>query len=408
MPSASDAKRAFVALVATTALQVYASLAATAASVLAPEIAQAFAIAPKWIGVFVGLVYAGAMLASLACGGFIERFGAIRVSQAGVALCAAGTLAVAGAPGSAIGLLIAAALMIGVGYGPITPASSHVLIRTAEPSRLALTFSIKQTGVPAGAALAGAVLPAATLVIGWRSSLIVAAFAGLAVAAAAQPTRKSLDAERRPGRSLSPANILEPLSIVWRSRTLVELALVSFIYAGMQVCLTSFLVVYLTESLGWSLVGAGFALTAATLGGVAGRIVWGSVADRVLPPRRVLGTIGIAAAFCGIALAAATPAWPKAALIALAVFFGATAIGWNGVQLAEVARHAPKGAAGAVTGATAFITFAGVVAGPPIFALVAASTGSYRIGFFAFAALSGLCGALLSGVRRPHRARSFE
>ena len=168
MPSPSDAKRAFVALAATTALQIYASLAATATSVLAPEIAQTFAIAPKWIGVFVGLVYAGAMIASLACGGFIDRFGAIRVSQAGVVLCAAGTLAVALAPHSAIALLTGAAVMIGVGYGPITPASSHVLIRTAEPSRLALTFSIKQTGVPAGAALAGAALPAAALAIGWR------------------------------------------------------------------------------------------------------------------------------------------------------------------------------------------------------------------------------------------------
>jgi hypothetical protein len=81
MPFSSDTKRAFVALAATTALQVYASLAATAPSVLAPEIAQTFAIAPKWIGVFVGLIYAGAMVASLACGGFIERFGPIRVRK---------------------------------------------------------------------------------------------------------------------------------------------------------------------------------------------------------------------------------------------------------------------------------------------------------------------------------------
>ena len=53
-----------VALAATTAIQIYVSLAATATAVLAPEIAQAFDVAPKWIGVFVGLVYVGAMLAS--------------------------------------------------------------------------------------------------------------------------------------------------------------------------------------------------------------------------------------------------------------------------------------------------------------------------------------------------------
>ena len=68
--------------------------------------------------------------------------------------------------------------------------------------------------------------------------------------------------------------------------------------------------------------------------------------------------------------------------------FGATAIGWNGVQLAEVARHAPAGQAGTVTGASGFVTFAGVVIGPPTFALLAAVTGSYRVGFVAFGSLS--------------------
>ena len=400
----TDAKRALAALAATTALQIYASFAATAPSVLAPEIAQAFAIAPKWIGVFVGLIYAGAMLASLACGGFIERFGAIRVSQTGVAVCALGTLTIALAPNSLIALMIAAALLIGFGYGPITPASSHVLIRTAPPSRLALTFSIKQTGVPAGAALAGAALPACALLVGWRFSLLAAALMGIAVVAAAQPVRAGLDADRGRRGSLSPAAILRPLAIVWRSRTLIELALVSFIYAGTQVCLTSFLVVYLTESISWSLVGAGFALTAATLGGVVGRIAWGMVADRVLPPRSVLGVIGIAACLCSGVLAAATPAWPTVALVVTVTLFGATAIGWNGVQLAEVARHAPPGAAGAVTGATAFITFSGVVAGPPTFALLAVLTGGYRIGFAVFALLSGASGLFLIRTRRRGRA----
>jgi MFS family permease len=76
-----------------------------------------------------------------------------------VVLCVAGAVLLALAPDRAVALLILSALCIGVGYGPITPASSHVLIRTAKPSDLALTFSIKQTGVPAGAAVAGAILP---------------------------------------------------------------------------------------------------------------------------------------------------------------------------------------------------------------------------------------------------------
>ena len=50
---------------------------------------------PSLVGVFVGVVYAGSMAASLASGMFIERHGPIRVSQVCVLLCAAGALLVA-------------------------------------------------------------------------------------------------------------------------------------------------------------------------------------------------------------------------------------------------------------------------------------------------------------------------
>jgi MFS family permease len=153
-------------------------------------------------------------------------------------------------------------------------------------------------------------------------------------------------------------------------------------------CLTSFLVVHLTESLRFSLVAAGLALTSATLGGVAGRIGWGYVADRWLAPRVVLATIGFLAGVCGALMAIATAAWSPLSIAVLAALFGATAIGWNGVQLSEVARLAPPGRAGKVTGATGFVTFAGVVIGPPSFALLSSATGSYRIGFAAFAGAS--------------------
>ena len=65
-----------VALAITLAIQIYTAVAATATSVLAPEIGRDLGIAPKLVGVFVGIVYAGSMAASLASGMFIERHGA--------------------------------------------------------------------------------------------------------------------------------------------------------------------------------------------------------------------------------------------------------------------------------------------------------------------------------------------
>jgi len=397
------ARTAAIALAITLAIQMFTALAATSTSVLAPVIGRDLAIAPKLIGVFVGIIYAGSMTASLASGMFIERYGAIRVSQVCVLLCATGALMVAGGtvlPGTAILALAVAPLVIGFGYGPITPASSHVLARTAPPSRMALTFSIKQTGVPAGAALAGAMLPLLDLQIGWRATLTLVATAGIAIALAAQIVRAMLDTGRRPAPMPSFARIVAPLRHILRTPVLAELAIVAFVYAALQVCLMSFLVVYLTESLGYSLVAAGLALTVANLGGIVGRILWGAVADFHVAPRTLLGLIGLAAGACAWSTAAFGADWPIAAILVLCSLFGATAIGWNGVQLAEVARNAPADEVGAITGAAGFITFGGVVTGPPAFALIAALTGGYRTGFAVFGGLSIGCGLWLLARNR--------
>jgi len=161
-----------VALGATLAIQVYTSLAGAAAAVLAPEVAADLSVPSRWIGGYVGLVYFGAMSASLLCGAYLARYVAIRVSQACVALCALGIAGTALAQPGWLPAVAAAAVVLGLGYGPITPASSHILARTTPASRMSLVFSIKQTGVPAGAALAGAVLPAAALAFGWLGARI--------------------------------------------------------------------------------------------------------------------------------------------------------------------------------------------------------------------------------------------
>jgi MFS family permease len=390
----SSAGTAAIALSATLAIQVFTALSGAAIAVLAPEIARDFGVPAKLVGVFVGLLYVGSMTASLASGHFIARRGAIRVSQLCVLLCAAGILMIALLPSSAAAMLAVAPLIIGLGYGAVTPASSELLARTARPDRLALTFSIKQTGVPGGAALAGAVLPALTVAIGWRPALLWVAACGVVIAALAQPTRRRLDVIAA-DRPFSLAGLMAPLRVVLRDRRLAELSVVGYIYAAMQMCLMSFLVVYLTEALQYPLIAAGLALTTANVGGVAGRIAWGAIADHWIAPRRMLGFIGVATGVCAFAAANFSAAWPHAALLAVAALFGATAIGWNGVQLSQVARHAPPGQAGAITGASGFITFAGVVSGPPLFALLAAITDGYRTGFVVFGVLCLLCGAAL-------------
>ena len=86
--------------------------------------------------------------------------------------------------------MILGALLLGLGYGPATPASSMILARAAPPHLLALTFSIKQTGVPLGTAIAGAAVPALVLALGWQG-------AALAIGAACAVCAAAFDADPR-------------------------------------------------------------------------------------------------------------------------------------------------------------------------------------------------------------------
>lgn len=344
------------------------------APVMAPAAAPALGVSPAAVGYFVTAAYLGSMIGTVTAGSWVTRLGPIRVSQIGLALCCGG-LAL-GASGT-LPLVLAGALLVGLGYGPATPASSVILARAAPAGRLALTFSIKQTGVPLGTAIAGAAVPALVLGLGWQGAALAIGLACALAAALIAPVRARYDGSRDPSAPVSLRAVLAPIVLVLRSRALLEISLVSFVYGGVQITLVAYLVTFLTDSFALSLVLAGFVMAASQLASVAGRIAWGLFADRVATRRATLGMLGLGMGATALLALAAGPHWPLWALFAFAMAFGATAVGWNGVFLAEVARLAPKDRIGDATGGSAFFTFLGVVVAPLAFNAALGATGSY-------------------------------
>jgi len=270
------------------------------------------------------------------------------------------------------------ALFIGAGYGPITPASSHLLIKTTPPEKLSFVFSIKQTGVPLGGMIAGALVPSLDIAIGWQLTFISSGVACLLCAWAVQPLRAGLDDDRDP--TVKPslvASVVQPLRLIFEHPGLRALSTTSFLFAVCQMSLMAYLVTFLFEDLGWSLVAAGAALTVAQAGGVTGRILWGYVADRWLSPTMMLIVIALLLTAGAVGTALLRPDSSSWILFPVLVVFGASAIGWNGVFLAQVARLAPAGQASVATGGTLCITFLGVVLGPPLFGVLAGILKSY-------------------------------
>ena len=399
-PAATTPPSAWWSLTVTTAIQAMVSMALLTLPAMAPAVARALAVPSTLVGAYVALCYFAAMLSSLVGGTLVRRRGAIRVSQLGLGLCAVGLAlcALPWLPAVALG-----ALCIGAGYGPITPASSHLLALTTPAHRMSLVFSIKQTGVPAGGMLAGALVPGLSLWLGWQGTLLAVAGVCALCAALAQPLRAALDADRQPAQPLALQALFKPIGMVLGQPSLRALAACSFLFSAVQVSTTAYMVTYLNESLGMTLLAAGAALSVSQLAGVVGRIAWGAVADRGLGPRNTLMLLATLMMAGSVLTALLQPHWPTLLIWAIVALLGASAIGWNGVYLATVARQAPPGQAGVATGGTLLFTFMGVVCGSPAFGALAGASGSYRIAFAALALPAALALGLL--VWRAAQAR---
>ncbi|MEQ4616494.1 MAG: MFS transporter [Corticimicrobacter sp.] len=389
-----------ISLIVTLAIQVLASMAALTVPVLAPAASQDIGLSATLVGVFMAIVYAAAMFSSLASGGLIARYGAIRTSQLCLLSCGVGLACVAVGQ---VGAMVLSAVLIGLGYGPVTPASSHILARTTPAHRMGLIFSLKQTGVPLGGVMAGLLIPGLVLLWQWQGAALAAGLACLVVAALAQPIRADFDADRSPAHRLGIGGVFRPLQMVFEHRRIRNLALCTFFLSAMQLCLTSYLVTYLTGSYGVALVTAGLVHAASQTAGAVGRLLWGWVADRSRAPDLVLALLAFAMAGASLLTALFRPDWPLAIVIVVSMVFGGTAIGWNGVYLAQVAQLAPKGMAGQMTGGTLFFTYFGVVLGPPAFAGLVSATDSMAAGFAGIGVVILAVGCVLLYVRQAEK-----
>lgn len=380
-------------LAVTLAIQAMVSMAMLTVPAVAPAFADRLGVPVSLLGVYVALLYMGAISASLMSGQAVHRYGAIRVSQAGLVICALG-LSLVLLP--SVPAVVAGAFLIGLGYGPITPASSHLLAASTPAHRAGLVFSIKQTGVPLGGMLAGAVAPPLALRAGLEAAIAVVLFCCLLFAFIAQPLRAGHDADRVPGAALQPKGLLRPLRLVLAQANLRRLAATSFVFSGVQLCLAAYLVTYLHTELHYSLITAGIALSIAQVGGVVGRIIWGYIADRFLGATRTLIALSLIIAGSAVATGMLTEHSPLLLVMALVAAFGASATGWNGVYLASVARLAPQGMAGTATGGALSVTFLGTLVLPATFGLLSDAVGSFGAGYALTAIPVLLCGVMLS------------
>jgi predicted MFS family arabinose efflux permease len=277
---------------------------------------------------------------------------------------------------SSIPALVVTSVMVGFAMSINLPAAAHLLFRFSPPQHRNLIFSLKQTGVPLAWALMALIAPAVTLAWGWRWALALVLVSALTTLFAMQPARERWDDDRRPELPVR-ARVFEGVMLVWRMPALRWLCVAAFGMAFVQLCVSTFTVIMLVEEAGYTLVGAGLMLSVSQMAGVLGRIGWGWLADRTGDSLGVLQWLaGGMLGSCGL-IVFLQPDWPVPVTALLFAVFGVTAIGWNGLYTAEVARCSPPGQVSTATGGAMVWNFGGILAGPTAFTLVYGQIGSY-------------------------------
>ena len=378
------------------ATQIVGTLAALLPPAIAPAIAAGHDLPVIVVGSQTSLIFVGMVTALTFGTNLSPRWGGCRAIQFGMLLMAIGAaLATAGH----VWLLVLASVLIGFGYGFVTPSNTRILRRFTPVKNRNMMFSIVQSGVPLGVLLAATAGPAITVAIDWQAALWACAGLCLALALILQPGRATWDSDRQPALPLA-ANPITPLRVMWSVPPLRMLALAGGTLACGQVVIHSYTVAMFYEQLSMPLVQAGLMLTVAQVGAVLARPFWGWLADRT---RDCLGVLMVLSAFMSLMSLGATTlglGWPIAAIYVLFFLFGATASGWHGAYLGEVAKLAPADNVSPATGGSLIIIHLSSIITPVAFAGLFVLNHSYSLSFGMLVLPSLASIALLGAARR--------
>lgn len=376
---------------------------------LAPVVSGMVGAGDELVGHLAALSIAGSMAFMLAGTPIIRRLGSIRSLQLGTLVAGLGVLLLL-SPGYAG--VIAATVLMGVGYGPSSPAGSDVLQRFAPARHRSLIFSIRQAGVPLSGVAAALLLPRLYEGLGWGAVILSSLALALLGIAAVEPLRARIDAPRDRtarvtfGSLLAPANLLAPARAVAATPGLGMVALAGACLAIGHGCWFAYLVTYLHQHLRLSLVDAGLAFAVMQGTGVVGRVLLGWLSDRLRSGSVVLGSIAVLSAATSVGLVAAGDRIGLGGASAIAALAGITVGSWNGVQIAEIARRAPRETIAASASGATILVFAGFLIGPAAFAVILDLTGSFAACFLATAAATLTGGLLVLAASRAEARRS--
>lgn len=313
---------------------------------LFPLLKDDFQVSYTQLGAVMTVFYVTSGLLQTPAGFLVDRIGARNVLLGGLGLYCAGILLYGLAP--SFWMLFPIALLAGAGNSVFHPADYSILNASVNQTRLGRAYGSHTLGGNLGWALAPPLMAGAALLLGWRGALALAAVIGFATLALLLLGRERLAEDvNSKGRAQSAGGDKASLAPMLSLPVLVCFGYFLLLAIGL-VAIQNFLPTTLDALHGTPLSLATIALTSFLLGASAGVMLGGIVADRGIPPGKIV-VFGLLSASALLLLVARfdLPALPMVAAIAAAGFLqGSTTPSRDLIVRAA----APKGASGRVFG----------------------------------------------------------
>lgn len=389
------------------------SLALSSIGPLAPFLQEAFQISRAQIGVLTSAQSVGSIAMATVSGSIVERFGIrswIFLSQAAAGICA---FFIACTSSFTLGMVFF--LVMGFAFSFVNPATTKAIIIFFPHVRRGTAIAVKQCGVPAGALLAAALLPALAIFAGWEKSMLAVALIAVLGAAGGwllYPDRDDHLFAVKAGKNgpLGQHDFRKDFGRLLRNKDFLLTSVLQGVFNLGQFVIRAYLVLYLVEAVGCSVLFAGFTMAVMQLSGVVSRIIWGLIADFLFAGRRipVLQIIGLVTVAGLVGLAFLDPAMPAWVIWLIVATAGAGSEGFPGTAILLRAELAGKDLAATSTGLGMAISFWGVLFGPPFFGFVVDTIHSYQFAWLTLAVITLAATVLLRFIHEPGHGAILE
>jgi predicted MFS family arabinose efflux permease len=337
---------------------------------LGPLLTESLQISHAQLGLLTSTYFVVGMLLSPSMGRAVDRVGGRPMLIGMFVASGLALMAMARAPTYAwVAVAVGGA---GIGLAMSNPVTNQLVAVNVPRGEQGLLMGVKQSGVQIGAFIAGFVLPAGAVYIGWRGVVLAT---GVVTLLAPVIVMRAVPGSGHPisgaAHDSGPARV--PPLVWWITGYAVLMG------AGLAALIT-YLPLYAHEVLGLSVPAAG--ATAGMMGtvGIGARILWARWAERhrSIPLALVaiaVGSLGSLALLIGAEMGTPALVWLAA------VGFGGTTGAWNAVGMLAVVREVDTRVSGRASGRVLSGFYVGLVVSPALFGRSVDLLGAYRPGW---------------------------